>query len=168
MSHLITIYLSIFPIVVNTYYVQVNLPRHLNCSPSDSYRYEENQCIYPITLPTSALYTCIFPCHLEQLMEKNRITRIKTQISLISYIKILTISFNEVERNIGTREGGVYGTSLMSMNQFNLIPIVADIMNQSKSNDFWICFAMVIHYETNSKIITFPLNFTFRKKPFVT
>lgn len=56
----------------------------------------------------------------------------------------------------------------MSMNQFNLIPIVADIMNQSKSNDFRICFAMVIHYETNSKIITFPLNFTFRKKPFVT
>lgn len=73
-------------------------------------------------------------CHLEQLM-KNIEFFVSKRRSVLSAIKILIISFNGVERNIGTEEGGGYrggvlsGTSLLTLNQFSLKPSVADLIH---------------------------------------
>lgn len=88
---------------------------------------------YPITSPTSSTIY-VFMCHLEQLM-KNIEFFVSKRRSVLSAIKILIISFNEVERNIGTEEGGGYqgggwsGTSLLTLNQFSLKPSVADLIH---------------------------------------
>lgn len=61
-------------------------------------------------------------CHLEQLM-KNIEFFVSKRRSVLSAIKILIISFNEVERNIGTEEGGVPGRGMV-WNQFiNFEPV---------------------------------------------
>lgn len=76
---------------------------------------------YPITSPTSSTIY-VFMCHLEQLM-KNIEFFVSKRRSVLSAIKILIISFNDVERNIGTKEGGVPGRGVV-WNQFiNFEPV---------------------------------------------
>lgn len=77
---------------------------------------------YPITSPTSSTIY-VFMCHLEQLM-KNIEFFVSKRRSVLSAIKILIISFNEVERNIGTEEGGGVPGRGMVWNQFiNFEPV---------------------------------------------